>query len=83
MQQGDPLSRMLCTIVMAILNALINNASDIRLLQPLQSCGSSQQVSLYTDDVVLFKKKEVPRIYQDEHLVLRRYLSTIDYLVQF
>ncbi|WVZ70124.1 LOW QUALITY PROTEIN: hypothetical protein U9M48_018818 [Paspalum notatum var. saurae] len=52
--QGDPLSPMLFIIIMDVLNALINRASDSGLLQPILTSGPTQRVSLYVYDVVLF-----------------------------
>ncbi|WVZ79231.1 hypothetical protein U9M48_026835 [Paspalum notatum var. saurae] len=54
LRQGDPLSPMLFIIVMDVLNALLNRASDAGLLQPILANGPTQRVSLHADDVVLF-----------------------------
>lgn len=54
LRQGDPLSPMLFIIVMDVLNAMINKASETGLLQPILTRGTSQRMSLYADDVVLF-----------------------------
>jgi hypothetical protein len=54
LRQGDPLSPMLFSIVMDVLNSLISKASERGLLQPIFIRGNGQQVSLYIDDVVMF-----------------------------
>lgn len=54
LRQGDPLGPMLFIIIMDVLNALITKASELELLQPLLARGTSQRISLYVDDMVLF-----------------------------
>lgn len=57
LRQGDPLSPMLFILVMNVLNALVQKASDGRLLQPLARRPLQHRVSLYVDDVVLFLRQ--------------------------
>lgn len=54
LRQGDPLSPMLFIIVMDVLNAIIQKASNEGLLQPLANRPLRHRVSLYADDVILF-----------------------------
>ncbi|WVZ85170.1 LOW QUALITY PROTEIN: hypothetical protein U9M48_032120 [Paspalum notatum var. saurae] len=54
LRQGDPLSPMLFTLVMDVLNSLVAAASRENVFLPIHGNHNRQRVSLYTDDVVMF-----------------------------
>jgi hypothetical protein len=49
-----PLSPMLFILVVDVLNAIVQKANDMVLLQPLTRHPLQHQVSLYADDMVTF-----------------------------
>jgi hypothetical protein len=58
LRQGDPLSPMLCILVMDVLGYMVAKAAAVGMLQPLSSRALQHRVSLYADDVVLFLRPE-------------------------
>ncbi|WVZ95183.1 LOW QUALITY PROTEIN: hypothetical protein U9M48_040980 [Paspalum notatum var. saurae] len=62
LRQGDLLSSMLFILVMDVLNAVINKASENLLLQPLSRRNMGCQVFLYVESVVLFIHLEAPNL---------------------
>lgn len=54
LRQGDPISPMLFTIVIDVLNSLLLQAVDTGLLQRLTTRHVASSISLYADDVVIF-----------------------------
>lgn len=65
LQQGDPLSPKLFIMIMDILNAMVQKASENGLLQPLARRPLPHRVSLYADDVVMFLRP----VESDLHLI--------------
>jgi hypothetical protein len=58
MQQGGPLSPLLFVIVMDVLEAMFLASEHNNILVDLQPMGLKHQVSLYTDDVVVFARSD-------------------------
>jgi hypothetical protein len=54
LRQGDPLSPMLFLFIMEVLAALIREADDWALLQPLGTCSILHHASFYADGMALF-----------------------------
>ncbi|WVZ88479.1 LOW QUALITY PROTEIN: hypothetical protein U9M48_034996, partial [Paspalum notatum var. saurae] len=54
LRQGDPLSPMLFLLVMEVLNALVSQATQENLLQPLAVQRAKFRISFYADDVIMF-----------------------------
>jgi hypothetical protein len=59
LRQGDPLSPLLFVLSMEVATLLIKRAVEYGLLAPIGNCTTTQRVSIYADDVVLFIKPEV------------------------
>jgi hypothetical protein len=62
LRQGDPLFPMLFILVMNILALIFNRAEESGLLQHLSGRVKLHQISMYTDDVVLFLSPSVADI---------------------
>lgn len=62
LRQGDPLFPMLFILVMNILALIFNRAEESSLLQHLSGRVKLHQISMYTDDVVLFLSPSVADI---------------------
>ncbi|WVZ53711.1 LOW QUALITY PROTEIN: hypothetical protein U9M48_004616, partial [Paspalum notatum var. saurae] len=54
LRQGDPLSPMLFLLAMEVLNALVSQATQENLFQPLAVQQAKFRISLYADDVIMF-----------------------------
>uniref|UniRef100_A0A8R7V6C9 Reverse transcriptase domain-containing protein n=1 Tax=Triticum urartu TaxID=4572 RepID=A0A8R7V6C9_TRIUA len=54
LRQGDPVSPMLFTLVIDVLNSMLLRAVELGLLRRLTTCHAASSMSLYTDDVVIF-----------------------------
>uniref|UniRef100_A0A8R7TKT7 Reverse transcriptase domain-containing protein n=1 Tax=Triticum urartu TaxID=4572 RepID=A0A8R7TKT7_TRIUA len=53
-RQGDPVSPMLFTIVIDVLNSMLIRAVELGLIQWLTTRHAASSISLYADDVVVF-----------------------------
>jgi hypothetical protein len=62
LRQGAPLSPMLFILVMDMLGHLFSKAAEDEMLHPLARRALPHRISLYTDDVVLFIRREEPDI---------------------
>jgi hypothetical protein len=62
LRQGGPLSPMLFILVMDMLGHLFSKAAEDEMLHPLARRALPHRISLYTDDVVLFIRREEPDI---------------------
>ena len=56
LRQGDPVSPMLFTLVIDVLNSMLLRAVELGLLHRLTTRHAASSISLYADDVVLFIK---------------------------
>ena len=54
LRQGDPVSPMLFTLVIDVLNSMLLRAVDLGLLHRLTNRHAASSISLYADDVVIF-----------------------------
>uniref|UniRef100_A0A8R7PEP8 Reverse transcriptase domain-containing protein n=1 Tax=Triticum urartu TaxID=4572 RepID=A0A8R7PEP8_TRIUA len=54
LRQGDPVSPMLFTLVIDVLNSILLRAVDLGLLYRLTTRHAASSISLYADDVVIF-----------------------------
>jgi hypothetical protein len=59
LRQGDPLSPLLFVLAMEVATLLIKRAVEHGLLAPIGNCTTTQRISIYADDVVMFVKPEV------------------------
>jgi hypothetical protein len=59
LRQGDPLSPLLFVLAMEVATLLIKRAVEYGLLAPIGNCTTTQRISIYADDIVLFVKPEV------------------------
>lgn len=54
LRQGDPLSPMLFTLMIDVLNSLLQRAVHDGILWRLTSRHAASSISLYADDVIIF-----------------------------
>jgi hypothetical protein len=71
LRQGDPLSPLLCILVMEPLHKLLQKATDLGLLSPLGLRTARVRSSFYADDVALFLNP-----IQEDMIVTQRVLHT-------